>query len=398
MKPLRIKFETLPVIHIRTIPQLSNHIQYNTLMPTQYYSQNDPRYKSLLLGYNTASDGTIGRFGCLITGWGNTLNDITDTGDFDPVTMNNWLKSHNGFVPGGGVMYWSAPLKLGFVEAYGTSADLNYVNQWLKDPPNYALIEFNNGAHWSVAVVTGKIIDSNDGRVKPITSYKFTGAHLFRATGGKGVASVNNSEGAMTKEEEIVAYRILLGHEPDVAVPSGRSAMQLIFDVKPLLDTERRESHDVNAALQSEVDTANVRVSALQSQVDELHRQAEAAAPATVPVETAPNFVNSEVLEPRTRVVVGDHLMLDYSGRKPGYQLTDGMVFHQVSTFVANGQVLARTQRSVENDDWYGADDTWFADDPSGRQRDAETRHVALSMGAGLAGRLVNWFRGLVKH
>lgn len=62
------------------------------------YSQRDPAWKDLLLGFNT-STYTIGTDGCLITAITNYLNSVGKTET--PATLNEKIKGVRGFVNGG---------------------------------------------------------------------------------------------------------------------------------------------------------------------------------------------------------------------------------------------------------------------------------------------------------
>lgn len=152
-------------------------------MAWNYYSQTDARWANTLLGYNTDSYYTIGRFGCLVAAWGNLM--IASTGDegYTPLMVNQWLKGNNGFLPGGGVFIWSQALNMGHVNSSGTSVDINYVNRFLEAEPNFAILEVSASGrqHFVFAPYVNEIIDSQDGKLKLMNTYPFVGAHLFTA-------------------------------------------------------------------------------------------------------------------------------------------------------------------------------------------------------------------------
>ncbi len=148
-----------------------------------WFSQQDNRWSSLLLGYNQDAYYNIGRFGCVITAWGNMLIAATGDQGYTPAMVNRWMVANNGFLPGGGVFIWSAALGMGHVNARGTTADLNALNAFLQDPPNFAIVEVNASGrqHFCLAPFVNKIVDSEDGEIKPMSTYPFVSAHLYTA-------------------------------------------------------------------------------------------------------------------------------------------------------------------------------------------------------------------------
>jgi uncharacterized Fe-S cluster-containing radical SAM superfamily protein len=75
------------------------------------YSQRDSQWASKLLGFNTQSPYTIGKFGCLITCYGMYVNK-------NPGEINELLKANNGFTAGSGNFIWSKCAVLGLNETY----------------------------------------------------------------------------------------------------------------------------------------------------------------------------------------------------------------------------------------------------------------------------------------
>jgi hypothetical protein len=75
------------------------------------YSQRDPRWASILLGYNTSSQYTIGNYGCLITCLAMEVNKTPDQ-------VNQILKDNNGFSAGGGNFLWAKCTALGLASTY----------------------------------------------------------------------------------------------------------------------------------------------------------------------------------------------------------------------------------------------------------------------------------------
>ncbi len=148
-----------------------------------WYSQQDPRWGSLELGFNTDPYYSISNFGCVVTAYANLLVATTGDQGYTPAMVNRWMEANNGFLPGGGVFIWSAALGMGHVNAWGTSTDLNEVESFLQNPANFAILEVKAGTrqHFVLAPWVGKIVDSEDGKVKGVSTYPFVGAHLYTA-------------------------------------------------------------------------------------------------------------------------------------------------------------------------------------------------------------------------
>lgn len=138
-----------------------------------------------LLGYNNDSNYDLANYGCLVTAWGNMLIAATGDQSFNPRWVNNWMKSNNGFTPGGGEFIFSSALGMGHVTAQGWVNSVDKVNTFLAPTPNFAIVECRNkqgGQHFVLANKVGRIIDSADGKEKPLSTYLFVNAHLYTAT------------------------------------------------------------------------------------------------------------------------------------------------------------------------------------------------------------------------
>ncbi len=148
-----------------------------------WYSQEDPRWGSLLLGYNSDPYYSIKNFGCVVTAWGNMMVAVTGSQDYTPAWVNRWMQDHQGFLPGGGIFIWSQTLDMGGVAARGITSDLNSVNAFLQDPANFAVLEVKAGTrqHFVMAPFVNKIVDSEDGKLKAMSTYPFVAAHLYTA-------------------------------------------------------------------------------------------------------------------------------------------------------------------------------------------------------------------------
>jgi hypothetical protein len=189
-------------------------------MAWTYYSQTDPRWANALLGYNTDSYYTIGRFGCLVAAWGNLMVACTGAEANTPINTNNWLKENNGFLPGGGVFIWSAALNMGHVNAAGTSVDINYVNDFLRTDANFAILEVSAGGrqHFVFAPYVDEIIDSQDGKLKSMSTYPFVGAHLFTAQNLP--TPVIPTSGTLDATVDIIVPLLNARTEPTTASPA----------------------------------------------------------------------------------------------------------------------------------------------------------------------------------
>lgn len=80
------------------------------LLKTRSQSQRDPRWGSILLGFNTSLPYSIYNYGCLITSLANYI-------DKQPDEVNQILKDNNGFVNGGNFV-WAKCTALGLNEQY----------------------------------------------------------------------------------------------------------------------------------------------------------------------------------------------------------------------------------------------------------------------------------------
>lgn len=354
-----------------------------------YYAQLDPRWSSKLLGFNTASDGSIGNYGCLITA---TANMLTLNGDSTtPEVVNNQLKVNNGYVAGTGILYWSAIPKLNpAIIDCGQVSTLAEVNNWLKDGPNYAILQVKNsagGTHYVLGNLVNTIIDSLDGFQKNIVTYPFVTAHLYKwVAPGKGSITttiINEDDMALTAAEEIEAYQDLFNRNPgpgDPVPPSGRRALDIIRGASAELQRERDQAAAQLAASVAQTVAAQAAAAVLQAKLDAL---------STAPAPTTTNMQLVETGRLATRVAKASGLMHDYAGNKPDLHFTAGTIFHQYSTFTVDGSVKVRTQKSKDAGLWYGTDDTLFDPLPAIELSAADTVHLNLSKMYGTIGSLL---------
>jgi len=149
-----------------------------------FYAQTSQPWATNLLGWNTDPNWDLANQGCLVTAWGNLLVATTGDESWTPVKVNDWMKANGGFVAGGGLFIFSEALGMGGVTYLGMDGSVSAVNSWLKDPPNFAIIEVrtaSGGQHFVLGTAVNTIIDSEDGRLKKLGTYKFVQAHLYTA-------------------------------------------------------------------------------------------------------------------------------------------------------------------------------------------------------------------------
>lgn len=368
-----------------------------------FYSQQDARWATVLLGYNTEQPWNIGRYGCVCTSWGNMLVAITGDEGYSPAMINQWMKDHQGFEPGGGIFRWWVALGMGHVSYVKESFDINEVNNWTKANPNYAIVCYNNGAHYCLSNMSGRIVDSADGRDKGIEAYKFTSAKLYTSLEpGKGavtsatisVTTSGSSEPVMNASDKKLAYEVVLNREPEDPNADGRTAMQFIVDAQAEVAQRRALDASQVATAQSNADQANQKASGLQTQltatqaiIAELQRQANMGSPRTSDLAES-DFTTTYRPDARRRYSSSGGSQWDFSGENPDVAFATSTLFNQAGTFVKDGVVLVRTQRSVDAGTWYGADELYFDDEPTNRADTIPAVHATASMALGLVQRV----------
>lgn len=350
-----------------------------------FYSQTDPRWKNILLGYNTEQPWNIGNYGCVCTSWANMLVAITGDQGYTPAMINAWMEGHQGFLPGGGIFIWGVALGMGHVEYVKDTTDINEVNVWVKDPPNYAVVSYNKGGHYCLSNISGQIVDSEDGKVKGIGAYPFTSAKLYRSIepGHGNITTSTTSAGgdtvAMTADEELRAYQIVLGRGPDHAMPDGRIAMQFILDSASELEQARANNTAQVASLNQQISNLTAKLVQVPAvaQPDEL------------------DFILTMQDDDRPRVAASDGVSIDFTGENPDKPFVAGTVFHQAEVYVVNNTIMIRTYTSVDGDTWYLTDQMYFDDEPA--TIPTSSAHANASMAVGIVSRFVNNIMSLFK-
>lgn len=353
-----------------------------------FYSQQDKKWSSQLLGYNTDKRYNLGSFGCLVTTWSNMLRDITSSDQYTPSYTNAWLKNHDGFLPGGGIMKWGSPLGLGFVAFDRIVGSIGEVADWTKDPGHYAVIEVklkSGGQHFVLGHKSGLIIDAGDGKEKKITTYPFVRARLYRAVGGRGAAIpvTNRVEGdpIMTDTEEQEAYEIVLGRKREIA-PTGRTGLQFIRDARKEI-SDRYNQWKADRAKLSELEKANTQ---LAEQVSVIR---------ATTISKAEFLEATEVEHEATRVAKVAGQQVDFATGQEMKEFGMGTVFHQFSTFTVDNVTMVRTQKSKDNGYWYGTPESVFDPLPAIdiSLSASEKAHLGASLAYARFSRLINKFK-----
>lgn len=267
---------------------------------TQMHAQTDSQWAKVLLGFNTDPVYDIANFGCLVTAVSNLLWWITGDGGNNPISVNEWLKANNGFVPGGGIMRWPELPNVGHITAHETLSSLASVDYWLQAEDNYAILEVRtstNGQHFVMAPLVGKIIDSEDGRLKSNKTYRFIQAHLFTATTA-----------------------------PVAEAPAEAPPVEVVPEVVPVPEP------------------------------------IETATPPVVPVDsiTVPPMEFPETPYVATLYARTAGMAIDYTSRNLPIPFVAGTRFDIGSTFMVNGNAQYRTTASIRTGNWYGVDPTMF--------------------------------------
>lgn len=149
------------------------------------FSQRDPKWAGLELGWNTDLYYNIYHFGCAIDAAANILLWVTGDWSWTPARVNQWLKDNGGYVAGGGLVIWDVLANLMRqydIEYHGFTTNLGGTNGWLAPANNYALAQLTGPGfpmHFSAMPYIGMIADSWDAVLKGVGAYTFIGAHLF---------------------------------------------------------------------------------------------------------------------------------------------------------------------------------------------------------------------------
>lgn len=149
------------------------------------YSQRDPLWSGMELGFNNDPAFNIYHYGCLVTAIANLLWE-TGNPNATPGGVNLWLKDNGGFVAGGGLVIWNAinPLlaQVNVTPAGYTTSETD-TNTFLGSENNFAIIQLTApgfSMHYAVAPYVGQIADSWDGVLKSLDGhYTFVAAHLY---------------------------------------------------------------------------------------------------------------------------------------------------------------------------------------------------------------------------
>lgn len=159
---------------------------YDTAMTIPgIFSQRDPKWANLELGYNTDPYYNIYHFGCAVDAAANILLWVTGDWGWNPQRVNQWLKDSAGYAPGGGLIIWGKLadlLRQYDIEYHGFTTNLAATNGWLVPENNFAIAQLKGPGfpmHFSAMPYVGMIADSWDARLKKIGAYTYVGAHLY---------------------------------------------------------------------------------------------------------------------------------------------------------------------------------------------------------------------------
>lgn len=312
---------------------------YNVLMSTVIaWKQSDPRWKDIILGYNhpvLSLNFNLGNYGCLISSVASMVATITGDTTWTPARMNQYLQANDGFDPGGGLMRWYRVPQLLPVADHGK---VNSVpNGWLSVEKNWAVLEIGGGRHYVLAINPTQIMDPATGTIRPLGSYRYTSVRLYEATGGKGAGTITTSttggEPIMTADQETQAYRIVLGRDPEGPVPTGRTGLDFILGAAGEVAQQRAE--------------AAAQIQTLRQEINQLK-------------VVTPNLAGTELVNRVTRVAKRAGEIKNFATDSTTYPVKPGMVFHQYSTFLANGERQVRTEKSEAAGLWWGASESLF--------------------------------------
>lgn len=125
-----------------------------------YTNRNDPNWKQFKGGWenNPLGPSTIGQIGCAMTSVAicMRMTGLTQS-SFSPAVLNDYLSSHNGYDPSGGIRWATAD---GYIDSWKwvrtellTGSDNNKIKQikQLLDDGYYLVIAVKNEGHWVAA-------------------------------------------------------------------------------------------------------------------------------------------------------------------------------------------------------------------------------------------------------
>lgn len=142
-------------------------------MKDYLYSQRFSAYAEQIIGQPNLK---MKDFGCVITATAMILSYFKDKALY-PDQWLAWLKSNKGLTADGR-LYWNK-----LCEATFNQLRFSYVNKCDPGETTYTLrqVYFGRMNHWVLDSLTqaGMIIDPFDGRVKPYSSYNYSGQHRY---------------------------------------------------------------------------------------------------------------------------------------------------------------------------------------------------------------------------
>lgn len=147
-------------------------------MQVKALSQRNPQWAGVLLG---TSGLTLGNYGCLITAITIMFNAFAQA-NYTPAQINSMMNRLGGFASKSLVIWGKIPLLNASIKYRGAFAgNVNSINTALKEGNTLVLCEvrMNGYMHFVVAYEPNKIIDTWDGKSKPMSTYRIITAHYF---------------------------------------------------------------------------------------------------------------------------------------------------------------------------------------------------------------------------
>lgn len=159
------------------------------------YKQCDSRWGSEQLG---TSSNTICKAGCLMS---SVAMALSGTGhDYNPSTLNKWLKGHGGYVSGD-LFVWASVNPIG-LKYIGKVANSNIASSL--SAGHVVILNVHNGGHWVLAhSMSGSTIYVND------PGYSTTSYTLSEiVAGNSGLYHVGNGYLGMMIDELEIAFNV----------------------------------------------------------------------------------------------------------------------------------------------------------------------------------------------
>lgn len=250
---------------------------------SQYFSQNDPKWKFQMLGHNTHQDGTIGNFGCLITSLCNAclklgvktfyVHNRNQVLELNPSWLDEELTHQDSGYADRGLYVWESldrsvehginELPFLFQNSYRFNEFKNEIKTKIESGKFVCLIEVDSipatatqDMHWvlieSIDGDNVTIVDAWDGQVKPLSDY-------FGATVKRPNDTIYSAK-FITRENFEGSQEV----EPTKEKTKAEIAKERIINSNVFDDATKKVLHDAVTVLDFEYlvgDSENVRKS-----------------------------------------------------------------------------------------------------------------------------------------